>query len=236
MVMRKRVTKKQLKQDKFIQTTFEFAEWVKENQRTVTFATIGVILVVIAAYAFSANARKKEMSAYASFSQSMQAYRSGNFALAASDLEKILSESGSSDIQDEVMYFLADSHARTRDFDKAQAVLDRFEAEFGDRSKFSHDATTTLASVLEEKGDLEKAADTYAHAASIARYPYQEKSDRMSAARLYREVGKADKAQEQYKLLVEKLSTAGAPQAEIDEAKMLEAEAGAIAHDGDRME
>jgi tetratricopeptide (TPR) repeat protein len=236
MVMRRRITKKQLKQDKFVQKAFEFTGWARQNQRTVILTALGIILVVVVGYAFTSYKKKKDVSAYSSFSQSMQAYRSGNFALAAADLEKILSEHGGAGIQDEVLYFLATAQARTGDFDKALATLARFQDEFGDGSKFSHDATLTLASVLEEKEDLEKAADTYVHAASIARFLYQEKSDRMNAARIYRQVGKGDKAQEQYTHLVEKLSGAEAPQAEIDEVRMLEAEVSAMAHGGDRME
>jgi predicted negative regulator of RcsB-dependent stress response len=236
MVMRKRIKKKQLKQDKFIQKTFELTDWARVNQRTVIFILLGIVLVSVVAYVFISFRRKQETGVYSAFSQSMQAYHSGNFPLAAADLEKMLSEHNGSKLKDEVLYFLASAQVKSGDLDKALATLNRFKEEVGDESKFSHDAMQTLASVFEEKGEHEKAADTYAETAALSQFLYQEKSDRMSAARLFREAGKGEKAAEQYRILIEKMTAADSPQIEIDEIRMYEAEVAAELHTGDRME
>jgi outer membrane protein assembly factor BamD (BamD/ComL family) len=233
MVPRKRIKKKQLKQDKFIQTTFEFTDWVRENQRMVTFAVLGAILVVVLGYAYSGYQRKKEEGAQTALYKSMQAYREGNYALSAADLENILTEHSGSPIEDRILYYLASSYYNLRDYDKAEQVLNRFSDDYGDGSTVSHEAIVTLACVHEEKGDLEKAADSYIQAASLSRFPYQEKSNRMNAARLLKDTGKFQEAIEQYDALIEGQSSDKVSPAELDEVRMLRAEVIALVSAGD---
>ncbi|MFQ6105125.1 MAG: tetratricopeptide repeat protein [Candidatus Glassbacteria bacterium] len=224
MGSRKRIRKKQLKQDKFVQTTFELTDWIRANQRTVTYTALGVLLVVVLGYSYSSYNRSKAESAYTAFYQAMQAYRSGNYALSASDLEKILSEHSGSPIEDQILYYLANAYYKTGDLDKAEKVLTKFEGEFGEESRMSVEAMTTLASVYEQKGEFEKAAHTYIQAASASRFPYQEKTNRMQAARLLIDVGKYEEAIAQYDALIESESAEKFSQAELDEVKMLRAE------------
>ena len=233
MVHRKRITKKQLKQDKFVQTTFELTDWIRENQRAVTFAALAVLLVVVLGYAYSGYRHKKEEGAETALYRAMQAYRSGNYALAASDLEKLLSEHGGSSIEDEVLYYLANAYYQIEDYDRATVTLDRFKKDFGRGSKVSHEAMITFASVKEQQGNLVEAAQVFIEAASLSRFPYQEKSDRMDAARLFTDAGKYREAIEQYDVLIDDKSSETISPVEIDEVKMLKAQVSALAQRGD---
>jgi predicted negative regulator of RcsB-dependent stress response len=229
----KRIRKKQLKQDKFVSKTFEFTDWARENQKTVTFMAVAVIIVVALSWAFSNYRQQKEQRAYTSLYRSMQAYRSANYLLAASDLENLLTEHSGSSIEDQALYYLANAHYKMGNYDRAEEILNRFRNEFGDDSIVSLDALLTLAYVQEEKGDIDKAVDSYILTATKARFPHQEKKGRMNAARLFIDAGKYHEALEQYESMLggtlpEKISNA-----EMEEVRMLRAEVSARLRSGD---
>jgi len=229
----KRIRKKQLKQDKFISKTFEFTDWARENQRLVTFLAVAVIIVVALSWAFANYRRQKEQRAYTSLYRSMQAYRSGNYLLAASDLENLLTEHSGSSVEDQTLYYLANAQYKMGNYDQAEEVLNRFRKEFGDDSIVSLDALLTLAYVQEEKGDLDKAADTFILAATKARFPHQERNGRMNAARLFTDTGKYREAVEQYETLLAGALPEMIKSAEMEEVKMLRAEVSVRLRSGD---
>ncbi len=230
---KKRIRKKQLKQDKFIQTTFEFTDWIRDNQRAVVYAALGVILVAVLVSSLMNYRTKQEAQVLNSYYQAMQAYRSGNFALAASDLEKIYGDDGGGSIADQVLYYLANAHYQLGDYGAAQKALERFRDEVGSGSPMSHQAYALLAGTLEQQGDYQKAADTYVDAASTARFPFQVKENRLNAARLYRELGQYDRALEQYDIAIDVLSDTDINPAEIDEIRMRRAEVRSLAEGGE---
>jgi tetratricopeptide (TPR) repeat protein len=230
---KKRIRKRQLKQDKFIRTTFEFTDWIRENQRTVIYAALGVILTAVIVSSLMSYRRKETDRALNSFYQAMQAYRSGNYALAASDLESIYSDEGGGSITDQVLYYLANAHYQLGDYDAARRTLEQFQEEIGTGSPMSHQAYALLAATLEQQGEKQKAADAYVEAASISRFPYQEKENRLNAARLYRELGEYDRAIEQYDILIDKLSGTDIDPAELDEIRMQRAEVRSLAEGGE---
>jgi len=229
----KRIRKRQNKQDKFVRTTFEFTDWVRDNQRTVTYLALAVIIVVALGYLFSGYRQRKEQNSYTALYRSLQSYRSGNYLLAASDLEKLLTDHSGSSIEDQALYYLATAYYKMGDYDHAEEALNRFRDEYGDDSKVSLDALLTLACVQEEKGDLDNAANTYILAATKSRFPFQEKNGRMTAARLFTNSGKYDQALKQYDEVLEGSLSEKISFAELEEVKMLRAEVGAMLHPGD---
>ncbi len=199
----KRISKQELKRDRFVDTTFDWALWIRENTRIVALAGGGLALVVLALLLYRGAQGRGSAEAAVRFDQVRQAYTAGNYQLAANDFKQFLNQYGDSDYADEATLYLADSYFKAGDYPAAVSALEDFERRRGD-SPLRYGATSLLAASYEESGDLAKAAETYAEARDAASFDYQRAAALMDRGRVYTAQGHRDKAAEAYREVVEK--------------------------------
>ncbi len=203
MGTKRRLTKKQLKQDKFVSKTFELAEFVQEHARNAITGLIVAVVLVSAAIYYMNYRSHRETRAINLLMDGETAYEAENYPLAISDLEKLKREFSGTRIGDEAMFMLADAYYQIDDYEKARDILYDFFAKYSGSSPFSYKAYSLMGCVNENLLSYEDAAGFFVEAAENARFDFQRVQSRMDAARAFSLAGLTDRAVEQYQYILD---------------------------------
>jgi outer membrane protein assembly factor BamD (BamD/ComL family) len=203
MRTRKRLTKQQLKRDRFVDTTFDWVIWARENGRTVAVIAGGVLLVALAFILYRTSEARETRQASQRFQEIIQTYAAGNFQLAANDFKQFLSQHGGSMYGDQATLYLANSYMLASDPKAAVKTLEDSRDRL-DGSRLAYEAASLQGSAYEAAGDLGKAAESYGHAREKARYDFERAQALMNEARVYGAQKATEKAVEAYRQVIQK--------------------------------
>jgi len=230
MKTKKRLTKRELKRDPFVDTVFDWALWGRENLRFVALGLGVVALLGLTLLLYRGSRAAESRRATQKYQEIWQTYVSGNYQLAANDFRQFRDQYRKSAHGDDATLYLADAYYRSGDYPSAIEVLEGFEDEYGD-SPLSYAAANLLGAAYESSGDWIKAAQAFAEAREGARYDFQKVAALMNEVRTYAGQGDAEKAAGAYRRISEEFpESPSAPEARV---RLSELEATPI---GDRAE
>ncbi|MGH7557615.1 MAG: tetratricopeptide repeat protein [Gemmatimonadota bacterium] len=164
---RKRLSKQQLKRDRFVEHTFDWAHWVETHRSQVLAALAGIAVLVAAFFVYRSLARASEEDAARGYIDARQAYFAGNYQLAVSDLQGFLQNHGDSSFGDDAQLFLADALYQAGDPEGAVETLQEFFDRHGD-SPFALNARLLMAAAYQGMGRLDEAVNAYQDALEVA--------------------------------------------------------------------
>ncbi len=198
---RKRITKKELKQDKLVTTYFNVVEYLKNNRRIVSGTITGVVIAVIAVVIFMNNRRSNNTNAAAELSGTLNLFDGGAYQVAINGdptrnitgLKSIVENYGSSESGEQAKIYLADSYYYLGDYDNAMKYFKDYD---GNDKFLQASAYAGEAEVYEARGNFEKAAEYYDRAASRDSKNFLTPQYLVGAARNYIKIGKKDRAVE----------------------------------------
>ncbi len=202
MRTRKRLTKQQLKRDRFVDTTFDWVVWARENVRKVAVIAGGLLLVALAIILYRTSETREGRQASQRFQEIIQAYAAGNFQLAANDFKQFLAQHGGSPYGDQATLYLANSYMLAGDPKSAVKTLEDARKHL-DGSRLAYAAASLQGSAYEAAGDLGGAAETYARAQDKARYDFEKAQAQMNQARVYGAQKATEKAVETYREVIQ---------------------------------
>ncbi len=157
----KRLTKGQIKQDKFVTTLFKAQEYFTEN--LVKFIGGVAIVVAVAAIAFFlvSSSKSSEQEADDLLGEASVEFRNGNFQLAAVDYQKILDEHGGSDAARLASFFLANAYFALNNYDQAEQYFNLYLDKYRYDDLLTANAMAGRAQCLRAKGKMEEAAEAF---------------------------------------------------------------------------
>lgn len=164
---RKRLSKKQLKRDRFVEHTFDWAHWVETHRSQALAVLAGLAVLVAAFFVYRGLARASEEEAARGYLEARQAYFAGNYQLAVSDLQGFLQDHGDSSYGDDARIFLADALYQAGDPQAAVETLQEFFEHDGD-SPFALNARLLMAAAYQGMGQLDQAVAAYREALDTA--------------------------------------------------------------------
>jgi len=199
---RKRLSKTQLKRDKFVERTFDWAHWAETHRREMVGAAVALVVLAAGLLVYRNVSRGAEEEAGRDYLMARQAYFAGNFQLAVSDLQSYLGRHGGSDYADDAMLFLAESQLQAGQPADAVATLEKMLDEHGD-SPLADNARRLLAAAYGQAGQLDRAAETYHEAIEKSEFDEQRVQLRAALAELYASQSRKAEAVEEYRAIVE---------------------------------
>ena len=215
---RKRLSKKQLKRDKFVEHTFDWAHWAESHRTQVLAALAGIAVLVAAFFVYRSLARAGEEDAARSYIEARQAYFSGNYPLAVSDLQAFIDSHGDSSYGDDARIFLADALYQAGDPQAAVETLQWFHSH--EDSPFAVNALLLEAAAYQATGSLDAAAETYRQALERTDVEAQRVQILSSLADVYELKGETDQAAAQLRAIVD--LDPEAPAADLARRKLAE--------------
>jgi len=209
---KKKISKKEIKEDKLVTTYYEATTWYESNKKLVNGIVTGVIVLAIAAFAYSNNVSSNNRKANTELGKILRYYDQGQYDVAingnlqegARGLQAIVDDYGSTKAGELARFYLANAYYGQRDYDKAmQNFLD---VSFSD-DLISSSALAGAGACYEAKGDHEKAASYYEKAALKHGKAVTAAENLFRAAQNYAAVGNKEKALDLYKKVKKEFPT-----------------------------
>ena len=194
MKPRKRITKKQMKQDKFVTQTFKVFEYVQEHSRTLFLGAIGIIAVLLIGFVIMNSKKQKEIKAEAQLGRAQIAYQAGDYTNAIRFFEPVLRLYKGTRSATQATYFLANCHFFLEDYDKALEYYENYATKSHRLPSLAAAAIAGAAACYEQKGEYAEAGRRYEKAASEYQDLYLSPSYLLSAGRCYKESGDTENA------------------------------------------
>lgn len=198
---RKRLSKKQLRQDRFVQQTFDWAHWAETHRSQVIGGVIVLAVAVAGFFVYRSMSRGAEARAATEYLSARQSFFAGNYPLGVSDLQGFLARHGGSSYADDARFFLALAQYRGGQYEEAASSLRDFLDRHGD-SPFADNARWLLAASYQEAGQLDQAVQIYADAIDKAEYDERKVRLHRALAAVYEAQRQDELAAEQYRAIV----------------------------------
>ncbi|HEX9085420.1 MAG TPA: tetratricopeptide repeat protein [Gemmatimonadaceae bacterium] len=167
-------------------------EWLMIHQREVAWAVVAIAIVVGGFWYYERSQAIKAQRAEAAYFQARQSAAAGNFPLAVSDLQKVVSRYEGTNAGTQAALTLAQTFYEQKKFKEGVDVLKAAEAKAP--ADFKASIHILEAAGHEELKNLVAAAEQYKQAAQVTRFPVDKSEYLASAARDYMAAGKTAEA------------------------------------------
>jgi predicted negative regulator of RcsB-dependent stress response len=178
----------------FEERAYSLLGWAQANLRTVLIGLAIVIAAGLGLWLYVQTQANKEQRAAAELAQASSAVAAGNYALAETDLSRIVQQYASTDAGQQAALLLSEAMYGQDKYQQGIDVLQRFSNRAPDylRSAF----LGQIAAGYEELGNYAEAAQRYLTAAEAARFGNERAIFRADAARAYTLAGNTAAARE----------------------------------------
>jgi len=196
---RKRITKKELKQDQLVTMYVKTTEFLRNNRKVVSSTVTGLVIAVIVIIAYLNNRNSDNLKAATELSQVINLFDGGAYQTAINGdptrdiagLKSIVDNYGGSETGERAKIYLADCYYYLGDYADA---LKYFKDYGGSDRLLEASADAGIAEVYEIRGDYAKSAENYDRAASRDSKNFLTPEYLIGAARDYIKIGKRDRA------------------------------------------
>jgi tetratricopeptide (TPR) repeat protein len=158
---RKRITKKELKQDQLVTFYYEANAWIEKNLKYVTAGALALLVVLVIGVLISNSNKKAGLKASVELTKAVRIFESGDTQAALSLLNTIVKDYGSTQSGRFARYYLANAFYKNQDYDNALTHYKKFAASFNGDQYLHISALAGVASCLEQKQEYAQAAESY---------------------------------------------------------------------------
>jgi TolA-binding protein len=164
-----KITKREMKEDKF--TTFMLMAKEYATERWIYFAAGAgaVIIIVLGMVFFRSYQTSQEQKAIETYNRAKGELYSGNYQLAIVDFKAVVDEYGSTDMAGSAAFNLANAYFGAKNYPEAKTAFEAYLSNYADDPYFTTSAMAGVAECLAASGDLVGAADKYRETAE--KYP-----------------------------------------------------------------
>jgi TolA-binding protein len=158
---RKRLTKKELKEDKVAEFFTEIAQYVQDNAKKVAGVIVLVVIVALIGSIAMRQRRAAEDEAKAWMARANLDLKQGNVSSALQAYEGIIDRFRGTWSQSDANFFMANTHFATGEHDSALVLFERYLGLKKRREEFTVSAKQGIAQCLEQSGRFRDAAESY---------------------------------------------------------------------------
>lgn len=201
MYGRTKLTKRQIKEDKFTVFMLKAKNQVLDNWQYLVVGLVVVILAVTGTVYYFNSRQAQKQEAASRFARALMDYRSGNNQVAIMGLNQVVEEYGGDEVTEYAVFLLGNINYEIRNYPEAIRYFELYLLKYR-QSRFNRAASLAgIASSLENQGQYREAAEKFV--AAYNEYPngpmigdYQ-----VSAMRNFLEVGEVDQAKTYLELI-----------------------------------
>jgi predicted negative regulator of RcsB-dependent stress response len=178
----------------FEERAYSLLDWTQKNLRLVLIGFAIIVAVAVGVWLYVATQANKEQRAATELQRASGAVAAGNFALAETDLTRIVQQFGSTDAGKQAVLLLSEALYGQG---KYQEGVDQLQRHVDAAPDYLRGAfLAQLAAGYEELGNFAEAAATYERAAATARFDNDRASLRADAARAFTLAGNTARARQ----------------------------------------
>jgi TolA-binding protein len=200
----KRITKKEMKEDKLVTTAFKLSEWIQKHLNQVLLVAGGVVLVAIVVFFIFSSKAKRNQKAAELFGKATLEFQTGNASQAITDLHTVMEKYGGTEDAGQATFYLATVYFYAKDYARSQATFQRFVEKYKDEDPLLlASAQAGIAECQMENGEFQAAGDNYLKAVSSEPDGFLAPQYLFSAGRAYLKADQKERAKEVFKRLID---------------------------------
>lgn len=215
LTKRKKLTKKEIKQDKLVEFYYKSQQYIEENKNKVLIYVGAFALVVVAVIFFLNFRSSRNEEAGKLLSRVMDLYEQGAYLEAIEGkqgtnlvgLKKIVEDYGSTENGETAKIYLANAYAFLGQYDKA---LDYYKDYSGSNDIYKAAALAGQAGYYASKGEYEKAAELFKKAANVSEINPSRPDYLLRAGINFMKAGQKDEAKELFQIIKDDYKTSTA--------------------------
>ncbi len=166
---RKRITKKELKEDKLITIYAKSREWAEENYKLITILSAVVVLLIAGSLLISNKRAKSEAGASVQLAKAIHAFDASDYNGAIGLLSSIVDDNGGTKSGHIARLYLAQSLYRTNEYAAAEEHFKKAASQLHNDIHLKTSALAGVACCLEQQGKYAEAAERFKKI--VAKYP-----------------------------------------------------------------
>jgi len=205
---RKKITHKELKQDKLVTAYFESKDWFAnpDNKRKISIAAGIVVVLAVAVFFYVSNRKTKSEEAETKLSAVISLYDEGKYPESINGdssgnvmgLIKIVDEYGGTESGQTAKLYLGNCYFNMKDYDNA---MKQFEDYSGKNDIIKASCLSGIGAVYDAKNDNKKAAEYFEKSAKVNKDIVINQENIFYAVRAYAQAGDKENAKRMYDLL-----------------------------------
>jgi len=168
-VKKKRITKHELKEDRFLETTKDFILFSRKNASRLILIIIVLLVAVVTVRVYFGNKRKAEENARIRILYANSLYENANFKEAVGAYQEIVNAYGGTKAGRIATLLMANSYFFSGDMDNALENYEKSLKMFKKDKNWGSASLMGIASVYEQKGSFDEAIKYYGDV--ISNYP-----------------------------------------------------------------
>lgn len=208
----KKVSRREIKEDKLVTMYFGARAWIEENQKLLSYIAFGIVAVVAVGFLWTKNRADANEKATTMLAKITPYYDEGRYELAVNGvpqegtqgLQAIVDEHGSTHAGQIAKLYLANANFAMKKYDKALEYYDDVSVK---DKMITASAYAGMAACYEIQGNHEKAASYFEKAASKNMTLMQAPENLQRSASNYAAAGKKEKAVELLQALKKEFPT-----------------------------
>jgi outer membrane protein assembly factor BamD (BamD/ComL family) len=191
-----RITKKEMKQDKFVTYSLKVSEWIQKHLNEVLMGAGGVILVAVIVFFILSSQAKRERKAAELLGKANLELQAGNIGQAVADLQIVVDKYGSTKSAGQASFFLASAYFYAKDYVQAQSMFERYLKKYKEDVLLAASAQAGIADCHMQRGNFIQAGEDFVKAASLSPQSFLAPQYLLQAADAYLKADQKDKAKE----------------------------------------
>ncbi len=191
---KRKFTKKELKQDKFILATVQAKTFVEENSAKIMYGILGVLAIILLIWFYIDSKESASQNAQALLSKAQSEFNLGQKEVAITTFSEIIDQYDGTSSAEKAVFFMARINLEDGDIEQAKTYYKMYIDDYAGDNIMAQGAYAGYADCLANEKNYQEAAEHYEKAAGINPDFPQADTYLYSAAHAYKEAGDADKA------------------------------------------
>lgn len=191
---KKKLSKKELKQDQFVLATLQAKSFVETHSRTITYALVGVLALLVLGYFYFQSKANAETAASTLLTKAQLELQTGQRENAVNIYQEIIDQYDGTDAAAQANFHLGRMYWEDNNLTLAKQYFQAYLDEASDDNILTQAALAGLADCYFAEKNFSEAAKLYERAARIEPDFPQADAYLYSAAQAYREAGNTAKA------------------------------------------
>ncbi len=159
-----KLTKRQIKEDKFTTFVLSSKEYVQQNWQFFAIGLVVLILVITGISYYVGSQSNRTQEAAARFARALLDYRNGNSQVAILSFSQILDDFGNDDVAEQSTFLLGKLNLESRNYPEAVRYYEMYLSRFKDNGLNRAASQAGIAACNENQGQYGVAAQKYAEA------------------------------------------------------------------------
>ena len=204
---KKKITKRELKEDKFVLFTIKVKDYIEDNAKLLMQMGIGLLIVIILVSFYVRSKKTANIEANTLLGKAQLANMQGNVNTAETVLKQLVEDFDGVTASGQGCFLLAKIYWEKDDTTNSKVYFKKYFEDYAEDNLLTSAAFAGYADCLLQEGNVKAAAEHYEQASKVDRQLPQTPSYLFSAASAYLEVQDFEKAKKLANDIVENYST-----------------------------